>query len=203
VIRPDDWAPSDPLERASTKAWTHWRQLNPNFPRPEIYGSDRQWILHYAWLMRDYGSTARITAVAASVMKRSRGFFPKASELQAEFAALFGPPSEPVATGVHTQALRWSGREEDPCPVCGATCGYVSVRSNRSDYWAVIAPDCRCCGHVGITGPSLHLRGLVARAEDDPHALADLQRHASQRQYSEAKATGRSLADVVLGKDAA
>ena len=74
---------------------------------------------------------------------------------------------------------------------------YVIGEGTHRDHWRYLAPECECSGFAGMSSPSLWLRGVVARPEDDPYQLAGLYRDASESMVNEWRRSGRSLPSIM------
>lgn len=193
-MRSPEWRPSDPVASATRRALAWWQERNPRRRRPT--GDDeREQFLSYAFTMRLW-TPEQIHYVADSVLKRTKGNWPDHQELEEELEAIRQRHAARVAA--HTQKpSHWSGREDEPCPNCGTMPAYTIAQGTHIDHWAYLAPDCKCSGFEGMSSPSLWLRGIPARPEDDPVALAALHRDIASGVVTEWRKTGRALASVV------
>lgn len=193
-MRTPEWRPSDAVGSATRSALAWWRERFPRRRRPQSQ-DEREEFLAYAFTMRHW-TPEQIRYIADSVLRRTNNHWPDHAELETEFDSLRQRHAERQAA--HTpKAARWSGREDDPCPHCGMRPGYTIALGTACDHWAYTSPSCRCCGVDGCSTPSLWLRGIAARPEDDPAALAALYREASEALVSEWRRTGRALASIV------
>jgi hypothetical protein len=193
-MRTPEWRPSDAVQIATRGALSWWRERFPRRRRP-AWQDEREEFLAYAFTMRHW-TPEQIRYIADSVLKRTNNHWPDHAELEAEFEALKQRHTDRQAA--HTpKAARWSGREDEVCPHCEKRPTYAIGQGVHFDHWVYLAPDCVCCGYQSMSSPSLWLRGVAARPEDDPYALAAMYREASDAVVTEWRRTGRSLHSLV------
>jgi hypothetical protein len=193
-MRAPEWRPSDAVASATRQALAWWRERFPRRKRP-AHQDERDEFLAYAYTMRLW-TPEQIRFIADSVLKRTGGHWPDHAELEAEFVALKQRHAEKVAS--HAPVLtRWDGREDSACPHCGTRPAYAIESGQLIDHWAYRSPACSCSGVPATSTPSLWLRGIPARPEDDPVVLAQLHRDIAESQVREWQRGNRSLASIL------
>ncbi len=193
-MRPPEWRPSDAVASGTRAALTWWRERFPRRRRP-AWQDERDEFLAYAWTFHNC-SLEQIRYVADTVLTRSNDHWPDHAEIEAEIRHLAERGKQRREAQTHV-ATRWSGREDDACPHCHTMPTYAIALGTARDHWVYHSPACSCCGVQPCSTPSLWLRGIFARPEDNPVELAALYRESSEGLVSEWRRTGRPLAAIV------
>ncbi|MCC7054001.1 MAG: hypothetical protein IT355_12125 [Gemmatimonadaceae bacterium] len=193
-MRPPEWRPRDEVAGATTAALQWWRERFPRRKRPQ-WQDERAEFLATAWCFRSC-TPEQIRYVATSVLTRSKDHWPDPGEIDAEIRHLAEVGQSRRDAHAPTRT-RWSCREDDPCPVCQRMPVYEIAAGTHTDHWIFVAPDCACSGFAGLRSASLWLRGIPARPEDDPVALAALHRAIPESMITEWRRTGRSLSSIL------
>jgi hypothetical protein len=192
-MRPPGWRPSDELASATRAALAWWYERNPRRRRPATQ-TERDEQLAYAWTFHtnDCGPT-QVRWVASKILERTKGHWPDHFELEELIREGRSMRAQKDRAG-RSETVRWSGREDDWCPQCKKDPIYTAV----DGAWMYELP-CTCDSSPMVTfrGYSLWLRGVRARPEDDPYALARLYREAAEQLVTEWRVTGRTLASVI------